>query len=94
MYHRDKVSYQPVPLPDRIDLSDAAALAAAEAFRDYMKKRHTVRDFSPRPGARSGDPDLCGGSGFGAIGCKSPAVVFRGNQRYGDEGHDPGGGGR
>ena len=49
MYHRDKVGYQPVPLPDRIELSDAAALAAAEAFRDYMKKRHTVRDFSPDP---------------------------------------------
>jgi len=49
MYSRNQVSYKPVPLPDRIDLSDAAALAAAGAFCDYMKKRHTVRDFSAAP---------------------------------------------
>ncbi|MCV2873744.1 nitroreductase family protein [Defluviimonas sp. WL0050] len=49
MYFKDKVSYQPVPLPDWVALGDAEALKAAEAFRDYMKKRHTVRDFSPEP---------------------------------------------
>jgi nitroreductase len=41
--------YEPLPLPDRVALSPEAALKAAEAFRDYMKKRHTVRDFSPAP---------------------------------------------
>ncbi len=49
MYFKDKVSYQPLPLPDRVELPDAEALAAAEAFRDYMQKRHTVRDFRPEP---------------------------------------------
>lgn len=49
MYSRDKVSYAPLPLPDRVSLPDDQALAAAEAFRDYMKKRHTVRDFLPTP---------------------------------------------
>ena len=49
MYFKDKVSYQPLPLPDRVALGDAEALKAAEAFRDYMKKRHTVRDFSADP---------------------------------------------
>lgn len=46
MYFRDKVSYQPLLLPDRVGLPDAEALAAAQGFRDYMAKRHTVRDFA------------------------------------------------
>lgn len=49
MYRKGEVSYQPLPLPDRVQLDDAAALAEAERFRDYMKKRHSVRDYSPRP---------------------------------------------
>ena len=49
MYHEGKVAYHPLPLPDRVALPADASLAAAEAFRDYMAKRHTVRDFSPEP---------------------------------------------
>lgn len=49
MYRKGEVSYHPLPLPDRVQLDDAAALAEAERFRDYMKKRHSVRDYSPRP---------------------------------------------
>ncbi len=49
MYRKGEVSYQPLPLPDRVQLDDDAALAAAERFRDYMRKRHSVRDYSPRP---------------------------------------------
>lgn len=49
MYHRDKVTYQPLPLPDRVSLPDDQALAAATRFRDYMRKRHSVRDFRPDP---------------------------------------------
>lgn len=46
MYRKGEVSYRPLPLPDRVSRSDAEALAAAEAFRDYLKKRHSVRQFS------------------------------------------------
>lgn len=49
MYRKGEVSYQPVPLPDRVQLSAGAALEAAEAFRDYMKKRHSVRQYSDHP---------------------------------------------
>jgi iodotyrosine deiodinase len=49
MYAKGTVSYQPLPLPDRVQLPDARSLAAVQAFRDYMKKRHSVRDFAPRP---------------------------------------------
>jgi iodotyrosine deiodinase len=49
MYRKGEVSYQPLPLPDRVQRDDAAALAEAERFRDYMKKRHSVRDYSTRP---------------------------------------------
>ncbi|MFZ1661333.1 MAG: nitroreductase family protein [Paracoccaceae bacterium] len=47
MYFRDKVAYEPLPLPDRVDLPDDKALAAAEAYLSYLKKRHSVRDFAP-----------------------------------------------
>lgn len=49
MYRKGEVRYEPVPLPDRVQLGDSAALAAAEAFRDYLKKRHSVRQYSNRP---------------------------------------------
>lgn len=49
MYRKGEVSYQPLPLPDRVGRDDAAALAAAGAFRDYLRKRHSVRQFSARP---------------------------------------------
>lgn len=46
MYRKGEVSYLPLPLPDRVQLDEGAALAAAEVFRDYMKKRHSVRQYS------------------------------------------------
>lgn len=48
MYRKGEVSYLPLPLPDRVQMDGDAALAAAEAFRDYMKKRHSVRQYSAR----------------------------------------------
>ena len=49
MQSRDKRTYRPLPLPDRVRRPDAEALGAAEAFRDEMKKRHSVRDFLADP---------------------------------------------
>jgi iodotyrosine deiodinase len=49
MYRKGEVSYQAVALPDRVQLGEADSLAAAERFRDYMKRRHSVRDYSTRP---------------------------------------------
>lgn len=41
--------YQPVPLPDRVQTTDALALTQAQAFLTYVRKRHSVRDYSARP---------------------------------------------
>ncbi|OYW47772.1 MAG: nitroreductase family protein [Rhodobacterales bacterium 12-65-15] len=49
MYHKGEVSYQPLPLPDQVQLDPPASLAAAEAFLAYMRKRHSVRDYAPTP---------------------------------------------
>lgn len=49
MYRKGEVSYQPLPLPDRVQKPDDQALADALAFRDYMRKRHSVRQYSARP---------------------------------------------
>lgn len=49
MYRKGEVTYQALPLPDRVQLPDDEALAAATRFRDYMKRRHSVRQYSRRP---------------------------------------------
>lgn len=49
MYAKGQVRYEPIALPDRVALPDDAALAAAEAFRSAMTKRHSVRDFAATP---------------------------------------------
>lgn len=48
MYRKGEVSYQALPLPDRVQMPDDQALAAAETFRDYMRRRHSVRQYSSR----------------------------------------------
>ena len=52
MFSRDELSYHPMPLPDRIVLTDNESAIAAQDFYDAMRKRHTVRDFSDHPVAR------------------------------------------
>ncbi|WP_171185088.1 nitroreductase family protein [Ruegeria sp. HKCCC2117] len=53
MFSRDALSYDPIPLPDRSEISDADMQGAAQEFYDKMRQRHTVRDFSLRPVDRS-----------------------------------------
>jgi len=49
MYHSGEVTYEALPLPDRVQLAPDAALAAAQAHLEYMRKRHSVRDFTAEP---------------------------------------------
>lgn len=49
MFKKGTVHYAPLPLPDQVRLTDDAALAAAQAFRAQMARRHSVRDFLPDP---------------------------------------------
>ncbi len=49
MFSKDNLEYAPIPLPDRMDLSDDDMTKAVAAFYDVMRRRHTVRDFSDRP---------------------------------------------
>ncbi len=44
-----EVRYEPLPLPDRVQVPEAEALRAAEAFRDHMRRRHSVRQYAARP---------------------------------------------
>ena len=48
MYRKGEVRYQALPLPDRVQKPDDEALAAAEVFRDYLKRRHSVRHYASR----------------------------------------------
>lgn len=49
MYKKGEVSYQPLDLPDRVQLQPAQSAAAAQDFLAYMKKRHSVRQYAPDP---------------------------------------------
>ena len=52
MYRKGEVAYLPLPLPDRVQVGAGESLAQARAFRDYMKKRHSVRQYADTPVAR------------------------------------------
>jgi iodotyrosine deiodinase len=49
MYRKGEVTYQALPLPDRVQLPPEASTDAAEAFLAYMRQRHSVRDYAPDP---------------------------------------------
>jgi len=49
MYKKGEVKYEPLALPDRVQMDARGALDGAEAFRNYMKKRHSVREFTDDP---------------------------------------------
>lgn len=53
MFSRQQISYEALALPDRADLSDAAALTAANAAYDEIRTRHTIRDFTDTPVPRA-----------------------------------------
>ncbi|MFT6677176.1 MAG: nitroreductase [Sulfitobacter sp.] len=49
MFSKSNIAYEALPLPDDVTLDAAASLAAAQAFYEVMRQRHTVRDFSDQP---------------------------------------------
>lgn len=53
MFSRDHITYEPIDLPDRLEMTDDQMLAEAKGFHDRMKRRHSVRDFSDRPVPRA-----------------------------------------
>jgi nitroreductase len=44
-----QMTYQPVPLPDRMSFSDAEMKTRATEFYEEIRRRHTVRDFTDQP---------------------------------------------
>lgn len=53
MFAQDSLRYNAIALPDRSNMTDAEMQAAALAFYDKMTRRHTVRDFTTQPIART-----------------------------------------
>ena len=41
--------YQPIPLPDFVELPHEEMRRRAQGFYDGIRRRHTVREFSPQP---------------------------------------------
>jgi iodotyrosine deiodinase len=46
MYKKGEVAYRPLSLPDRVQMPSDQALAAAQSFVGYMRKRHSVRQYA------------------------------------------------
>jgi len=53
MFSKETLNYSAIPLPDRADMDDDEMRAAALAFFDHMRTRHSVRDYCDRPVARA-----------------------------------------
>ena len=49
MFAKQDLKFDPIPLPDRIDMSPEDMLKAASGFLAHMRKRHSVRDFTDQP---------------------------------------------
>ena len=49
MSAEEDLRHEPLALPDRAGLPDARMAAAARGFHAAMARRHSVRDFAPRP---------------------------------------------
>ena len=49
MFARENLDYSAMELPDRLDMSDEERFRAVQAHLDFMRKRHSVRNFSPTP---------------------------------------------
>lgn len=45
MFFKDSLEYRALPLPDRFDWGDEERLAKSRNFYNWMRKRHSVRDF-------------------------------------------------
>ena len=50
VFSRDALEYEPIPLPDRHQMSDGEMGEAARTFYSFMRRRHTVRDYDPGRG--------------------------------------------
>jgi len=48
MFSRENIEYTALPLPDFHDMTDAEMRQAARDFHHFMRRRHSVRDFSRR----------------------------------------------
>jgi nitroreductase len=49
MFAKEKLDYSAVALPDRIEMSEPERLEAVHAHLEFMRKRHSVRDFATTP---------------------------------------------
>lgn len=43
------MSYEPIPLPHKVQLDKDEAIAASQQFLNYMQMRHLVRDYADTP---------------------------------------------
>ena len=49
MFAKEKLNYSAIQLPDRVEMTANDSVKAAEAHLNFMRKRHSVRDFVTTP---------------------------------------------
>ena len=89
MFAKEKLDYSAVQLPDRVEMNANDSVRAAEAHLEFMRKRHSVRDFVPTPVPQAVIDAAITGRGIGSIGCEPPALALCGDLKRGCETPNP-----
>lgn len=76
MFSKDRLSYEALPLPDRLQYSDDEMRAQATAFLNHMRKRHTIRSFSDHPVPREVIADCIQAAGSAPSGANHQPWFF------------------
>ncbi|KIC25731.1 MULTISPECIES: nitroreductase family protein [unclassified Leisingera] len=76
MFSKDTLSYEPLPLPDRAEYSEAEMQEKAAAFLAHMQRRHTVRDFTDQPVPRAVIEDCIRAAGTAPSGANHQPWFF------------------
>lgn len=76
MFSKDTLSYDPLPLPDRAQYSDAQMQEKAAEFLAHMQRRHTVRDYTDQPVPRQVIEDCIRAAGTAPSGANHQPWFF------------------
>lgn len=76
MFSKDTLTYEAVPLPDRLDYSDDEMRSHAAAFLAHMRKRHSIRSFSDRAVPRAVIADCIRAAGSAPSGANHQPWFF------------------
>jgi iodotyrosine deiodinase len=89
MYRKGEVSYQPLPLPDRVQMGPDGVAEGRRGLSCLYEKASFGARLFPRPVASEVIAACIAAAGTAPFGGQPPALAFRGDRRSGHEGPHP-----